>query len=95
MLKCAPGVWRKREIYLIIEKSLIVFEKNNIMLKMWRLAPGCPNYLVCYQKRVNAERLQSHRLPNAKALSSVCAQINLFGVLLNQTEIRLYLPFSD
>ena len=40
MLKCAPGVWRKREIYLIIEKSLIVFEKNNIMLKMWRLAPG-------------------------------------------------------
>ena len=41
MLKCAPGVWRKRELY-IIEKSLIVFEKKKIMLKTWRLAPGYP-----------------------------------------------------
>ena len=40
MLKCAPGVWRKRELYKI-EKSLIVFEKKN-MLKTWRLAPGYP-----------------------------------------------------
>ena len=42
MVKCAPGVWRKRELYKI-PKSLIVFEKKNILLKMWRLAPGYPN----------------------------------------------------
>ena len=32
-------------------------------------------------------------LPIAPWLS--CAWINIFQILLNQTEIRLYLPFSD
>ena len=37
MLKYAPGVWRKCELYKI-KKSLIVFEKNNILLKtvLWK-----------------------------------------------------------
>ena len=45
MLKCAPGVWQKRELY-IIEKSPIVFEKKNIMLKTVASCPGLP-YPAC------------------------------------------------
>ena len=41
MLKCAPGVWRKCELYKIY-KSLIVFEKNFFLLKTVASCPGLP-----------------------------------------------------
>ena len=40
-VKICSGVLRKRKPY-IIEISLIVFEKKNILLKTWRPAPGYP-----------------------------------------------------
>ena len=41
MLKCAPGVWGKRELY-IIEKSLIVFEKKKYYAENVASCPGLP-----------------------------------------------------
>ena len=43
MLKCAPGVWRKRELY-IIEKSLTVFEKKKYYAENVASCPGLPYY---------------------------------------------------
>ena len=43
MLKCAPGVWRKRELY-INEKSLIVFEKNKYYAENVASCPGLPYF---------------------------------------------------
>ena len=45
MLKCAPGVWRKRELHIIKKKSPIVFEKKIYYAENVTSCPGLPYYL--------------------------------------------------
>ena len=65
MLKCSLGFWQKRELYKI-EKSLIVFEKKNIMLKTWRLAPGYPNSEHMFPKGSKKKALSLPKTSRAK-----------------------------